>query len=71
MNEFCSRIKVDAHVVGRRVVGFDAQIRDSHSRVKVVASSGAVSTVQHVSEVLPAKLGTILCEIPVAGGGVG
>lgn len=65
MNELCSRIKVDAHVVGGRIVGFDAQIRDSHPGVKVVASPGAVSTVQHVSEVLPAKLGTVLCEIPV------
>lgn len=70
MDELCACIKVDAHVVGRRVVGFNAQIRDSHSGVKVIASPGAVSTVQHVSEVLPAELGPILGEIPVAGGGI-
>lgn len=68
MNELCSCVKVDAHVVGRRVVGFDAQIRDSHSGVIVIASPGAVSTVQHVSEGLPAKCGAIFCEIPVEGG---
>lgn len=45
MNELCSCIKVDAHVVGGRVVGFDAKICDSHSGVIVVASPGAVSTV--------------------------
>lgn len=67
MNELCSCIKVDAHVVGGGVMGFDAQVRDSHSRVKVIASPGAVSTVQHMSEVLSPKPCTILCEIPEVG----
>lgn len=66
MNELCSCNKVDTHVVGRRVVCFDAQIRDSHARVKVITSPGAVSTVQYISKILSAKLGAILCEIPVA-----
>lgn len=66
MYKLRSWVKVDAHVVGRRVVGFDAQVRDSRSGVKVVTSTRAVSTVQHVGEVLPAKLGAILCEIPAA-----
>lgn len=68
MNELCSCVEVDTHVVGGRVVGFDAQVRDSRSGVKVVASPRAVSAVQHVSEVLSAQLGTILCEIPAAEG---
>lgn len=67
MNELCSCIKVDADVISRRVAGFNTQIRDSHSRVEVIASPGVVSTVQHVSEVLPAKLLTILCKFPEAG----
>lgn len=67
MNELRPCVKVDAHVIGGRVVGFDAEIRDSHSRVKVVASSGAVSAVQHVSEVFPPERGTIFRKIPAEG----
>lgn len=70
MNELCSGVEVDAHVVGWRVMGFDAQVCDSHSGVEVIPSPGTVSTVQHVGEVLSTKPSAVLCEIP-EGWGVG
>lgn len=51
MNEFCSRVKVDTHVKGRRVMGLDAMIGDVHSLVVLGTTPPfALRTVEDMSD---------------------
>lgn len=51
VNEFCSRVKVDTHVKGGRVVGLDAMVSDIHSLIVLCTTPPfALCTVEDVRD---------------------